>query len=202
MAIAINGSSNTITGLAVGGLPDGVVDTDMLAANAVTAAKATGSAKGITMVDVWTLSSNYVYTNVNNNAIDFGFVQTGSYSAKFGNAMTESSGVFTFPETGIYEVVFESSYNGSTTSRYINHSIQKVISGTASGISTKYGSLDVDTSQSYYGTTHVRAFVDITNVTTDKVQFLINAPVAINLLTAHSSNFILSAFYFIRIGDT
>ena len=53
MAIAINGSSNTITGLAVGGLPDGVVDTDMLAANAVTAAKATGSAKGITMTDTW-----------------------------------------------------------------------------------------------------------------------------------------------------
>ena len=39
MAIAINGSSNTITGLAVGGLPDGIVDTDMLAAGAVTAAK-------------------------------------------------------------------------------------------------------------------------------------------------------------------
>ena len=39
MAIAINGSANTIGGLAVGGLPDGVVDTDMLAANAVTDAK-------------------------------------------------------------------------------------------------------------------------------------------------------------------
>ena len=39
MALGINGSSNTITGLAVGGLPDGVVDTDMLAANAVTAPK-------------------------------------------------------------------------------------------------------------------------------------------------------------------
>ena len=39
MAIAINGSSNTITGIAVGGLPDGIVDTDMLAANAVTAPK-------------------------------------------------------------------------------------------------------------------------------------------------------------------
>ena len=45
MAIAINGSG-TLTGVAVGGLPDGIVDTDMLAANAVTAAKATGSAKG------------------------------------------------------------------------------------------------------------------------------------------------------------
>ena len=39
MALVLNGSSNVITGLAVGGLPDGIVDTDMLAANAVTAAK-------------------------------------------------------------------------------------------------------------------------------------------------------------------
>ena len=39
MAISINGSSNIITGLAVGGLPDGIVDTDMLAANAVTTPK-------------------------------------------------------------------------------------------------------------------------------------------------------------------
>ncbi len=46
MAIAINGSSNTITGLAVGGLPDGIVDADMLAANAVTAGKLASGAGG------------------------------------------------------------------------------------------------------------------------------------------------------------
>ena len=39
MALTLNGSSNTIAGLAVGGLPDGIVDTDMLAADAVTAPK-------------------------------------------------------------------------------------------------------------------------------------------------------------------
>ena len=39
MAITINGTTNTITGLAVGGIPDGTVDTDALAANAVTTAK-------------------------------------------------------------------------------------------------------------------------------------------------------------------
>ena len=38
MAIQINGNG-TITGISVGGLPDGIVDTDMIAANAVTAAK-------------------------------------------------------------------------------------------------------------------------------------------------------------------
>ena len=38
MAVTIN-SNGTITGIAAGGLPDGVVDTDTLAADAVTAAK-------------------------------------------------------------------------------------------------------------------------------------------------------------------
>ena len=39
MALTLNGSNNTIAGVAVGGLPDGIVDTDMIAANAVTGAK-------------------------------------------------------------------------------------------------------------------------------------------------------------------
>tara|TARA_R100000234_G_scaffold4826_1_gene3642 strand:+ start:24 stop:593 length:570 start_codon:yes stop_codon:yes gene_type:complete len=38
MAISINGNG-TITGISVGGLPDGIVDTDMLAAGAATAPK-------------------------------------------------------------------------------------------------------------------------------------------------------------------
>tara|TARA_A100001515_G_C4464909_1_gene174882 strand:+ start:9 stop:611 length:603 start_codon:yes stop_codon:yes gene_type:complete len=38
MPITINGSG-TVTGVSVGGLPDGIVDTDMLAAKAATAAK-------------------------------------------------------------------------------------------------------------------------------------------------------------------
>ncbi len=39
MALTLNGSNNTIAGLAVGGLPDGIVDTDMIAAEAVVAGK-------------------------------------------------------------------------------------------------------------------------------------------------------------------
>ena len=46
MAIQINGNG-TITGISVGGLPNGIVDTDMLAANAVSSAKiADGAATG------------------------------------------------------------------------------------------------------------------------------------------------------------
>ena len=39
MPVSINGNTGVITGLAVGGLPDGVVDADMLASNAVTSGK-------------------------------------------------------------------------------------------------------------------------------------------------------------------
>jgi len=61
MALTFNGSTNTITGLAVGGLPDGIVDTDMIAAAAVTAPKR-GAGSQLQVVstaktDVWTDSS-------------------------------------------------------------------------------------------------------------------------------------------------
>ena len=41
MPISINGSG-IVTGISVGGLPDGIVDTDMIASNAVTLAKSAG----------------------------------------------------------------------------------------------------------------------------------------------------------------
>ena len=46
MALTLNGSNNTIGGLAVGGLPNGIVDTDMLAADAVTGATLADDAVG------------------------------------------------------------------------------------------------------------------------------------------------------------
>ena len=47
MAITINGTANTVAGLAVGGLPDGVVDADTLASNSVTNVKVADDAIGL-----------------------------------------------------------------------------------------------------------------------------------------------------------
>ena len=47
MAITINGSANTVAGLAVGGLPDGTTDADALASNAVTNVKVADDAIGV-----------------------------------------------------------------------------------------------------------------------------------------------------------
>ena len=68
MPIAINGSG-TVTGVSVGGLPDGIVDTDMLAANAVTAAKTT--VPGITGFDQYFCSSSIIYPFLYKNYLSF-----------------------------------------------------------------------------------------------------------------------------------
>ena len=107
MPIAINGSG-TVTGISVGGLPDGIVDTDMLAANAVTAAKATGSAKGITVSDSWIMTT--AYTSNSAAVMDSNWVRqvdNMSTTGVVGSAMTQSSGVFTFPTTGIWLICLQ-----------------------------------------------------------------------------------------------
>jgi len=63
MALTFNGSTNTITGVAVGGLPDGIVDTDMIAAGAVTAAKRGAGAILQVKQDVYTTHDTYTNTS-------------------------------------------------------------------------------------------------------------------------------------------
>ena len=89
MAIAINGSSNTITGLAVGGLPDGVVDTDMLAANAVTDAKQnlSGVAKAWVNFDGTTNSSGTCTMRDSFNVTSVTDNGSGDYTVNFASGV-------------------------------------------------------------------------------------------------------------------
>ena len=87
MPIAINGSG-TVTGISVGGLPDGIVDTDMLAANAVTSAKRGAGAilqvvtKKSTSAVSYTDASAQDYVVMTSDAVT---VSAGSTLLVFGN---------------------------------------------------------------------------------------------------------------------
>jgi len=103
MPIVINGNG-TISGVSVGGLPDGIVDTDMIAAGAVTSAKSTGLG-GLSMVDQWRCNSD---SGENNGVLAHNnWERVDTMYDKIGTGMTESSGVFTFPSTGIYRIDFQ-----------------------------------------------------------------------------------------------
>ena len=96
MAIQINGNG-TITGISTGGLPDGCVDADTLASGLAT--------QGITMVDHWRMSSD---TTAGAEAVitNWNQVSTANHQpGRIGSSMSVSSGVFTFPSTGIYNII-------------------------------------------------------------------------------------------------
>lgn len=88
MSITINGAG-TITGVSVGGLPDGIVDTDMIANDAVTDAKQdlSGVAKAWIVYDgagTNEIRSSFNVTSVTDNG-------TGDYTFNFTTAFADAN---------------------------------------------------------------------------------------------------------------
>ncbi len=91
MAITLNGSG-TVTGISAGGLPDGCITTDDIAASAVTQAKraeqltldtaktATGTAVDFTGIPSWVKRVTVMFNGVSTNSTSNWLVQLGSTS--------------------------------------------------------------------------------------------------------------------------
>lgn len=191
MPITFNGSG-TVTGVAVGGLPDGIVDTDMIANNAVTAAKASGL--GISMVDQWSITSDNNKTN--GQTIDSGWERSDYNFAQIGTGMTESSGIFTFPSTGIYLLMSQHAMN--TSAGYAGVQM-RISSDSGSSYSTiSYGQI-TNTNNGYHALS-LHGIADIQNVSTYrmKLQAYNNA----NVQYSGDSDALRNGVTFIRLGDT
>ena len=199
MAITINGSTNTLTGVAVGGLPDGIVDTDMLAANAVTVAKAIGSVKGITMADQWRITSNFSYGNATTD-ITTNWERTDSDSpGLIGTGMTQSSGIFTFPETGIYHISFSASHTHTSAAANHNSYIYATVNNT--NWSDASISIGRNPSAGAYDVTYSQFIFDVTDTSTHKVKFSVYSSGTSAVLYGHSNRNAPTAV-FLRLGDT
>ena len=202
MAIAINGSSNTITGLAVGGLPDGVVDTDMLAANAVTAAKATGSAKGITMAQQWRINTIYTAATGDNFMTSNWEAADEASAGNVGSSMSESSGVFTFPSTGIYLIHLNVAFYTGASRRYLGCQIHRTIDN------SNFYAVAINYSNIKYGSsiTHqavaTSCIFDVSDTSTHKVKFNTSIESSGTAAVYADSTQSRTWVQFTRIGDT
>ena len=197
MAIVINGSTNVIGGVAVGGLPDGIVDTDMLAANAVTAAKATGSAKGITMVDQWRITTSL---STSSSTLIYNWERNDTQSTLIGAGMSTNAGNWTFPSTGLYYIEYGGDGYNNVATRYVGGSIDH---STNSG--SNYAALveafnSSGQDDASYASFYMASFLDVTNVSTQRVRFIVSSENSITF-NGHSS---INRTYatFIRLGDT
>ena len=153
---------------------------------------------GITEADQWRLNTSFsggatpIASNLErvDNA-SFGYIGTG---------MSQSSGIFTFPSTGIYKIdFFFQGYRNVADDQQIFGEIQVTTNNsTYTGVAyALYGS-NYASQRFTVGTSY---FFDVTNTSTHKVRFDISSNAGNNLI--FGSTDINSTFMnFIRLGDT
>ena len=204
MAITINGNG-TVTGISVGGLPDGIVDNDMIANTTIAEGKLAASVNTLEMVDSWKINSNFsqssgtAYVTSNWERM----VTNGTGWSSIGSALTESSGVFSFPATGIYLL------------QYNFHGRAANVGTTDYSGARIYVSVDAGSNFSIYSYNYAACWADdahfncsnfvILDVTnTSNVQFKFNVETHNTTYWFGESNVNRNAcgFYVLRLGDT
>jgi hypothetical protein len=200
MALTLNGNNNTIGGVAVGGLPDGIVDADMIANSTIAEGKLAANVNTITMADSWIVTSSYDTTGT--NTIDSNWSRTTSNisgTGVIGSAMTESSGVFSFPSTGIYLVSIQIYFltAGARTYAGVLHDLS---TDSGSSFQNKLSAYGNGYTTSAYITHQSFQVYDITNTSTDRIRFRTEVS-GLTSVQGNSAQKRTGAM-FIRLGDT
>ena len=180
---------------------DGSVTTAKLGDASVTSAKlGSDVTQGITMADQWRLTADTntgtdaaVTTNWERND-DTGY-------ASLGTGLTESSGIFSFPETGLYYIVYTAFINMDSTDPNVtyqlrvttNNSTYDIVSNTASGNGSSVSGVATTFTNSY--------IINVTDITNVKFKFQTNNFDAGTFLYGFSSRQ-WTGFSILRIGDS
>ncbi len=165
---------------------------------AITNSGISGITAGITMADQWRITS--AYTNSGTNFITSNWERVdNSIFGQLGTGMTESSGVFTFPSTGIYFVNF------FTTHRQVNgtsmyNGIQFHTTENNSSYTMIANAYDSVAQTAYFANTALSHIVDITNTSTHKIKFAHVAEQS--SILSGDTNETMTGVTFIRLGDT
>jgi len=154
---------------------------------------------GITEADQWLVSSSFSATT---NPIVNNWERVGLVGfSKIGTGMSQSSGIFTFPSTGIYKIFVVCSAFKSGDDRTIS---KRIFVTTNNSSYTEVAMADTSVSQVQSNNTHTSGsntiYFDVTDTANCKVKFGFFTN---NSSTYYTSNTVLlSNVMFIRMGDT
>ena len=156
---------------------------------------------GITMADQWRLTADFT-GSASPIASNLERVDTTGQGT-IGTAMSESSGVFTFPSTGIYQIIAQMEMDMNSDCRYIVLYIKSTRNNGGAWTEIAEGSTFLQQTSSNYTPTQMitSSFMDITDSSNDNVRFDV-LPVESSLNFKGSSVDNESHFTFIRLGDT
>lgn len=151
---------------------------------------------GITMTDIWYVSSSFTGSA---NPIASNWSQyTLHNSGSIGGSMTQSSGIFTFPQTGIYRISWwTQAYRAGGAVNYSKVMLETTTNNNSySTIPSGYTSFNSNSDTGgWYGTMSAEHFVDISDVSNTKVRFQAEQETT-------GSTMEQVFVYFIRLGDT
>ena len=205
MAIAINGSG-TVTGISVGGLPDGIVDNDTLANTTIAEGKLAANVNTIQYADQWRL---HTYFDGDSAPISSNLERIDNGSpGLIGSAMAVSSGIWTFPATGIWSIRFDRlcSIHDAT-----NAWSETIIRCSTDNFSSSYLGADHYPALGYgVGANHDYKYsgcqyqFDVVNTSTHKCRFDVNnqSNNTSAVRTYGHTDINVTYFTFIRLGDT
>ena len=153
---------------------------------------------GITQASQWRLTTSFTGGA---SPISSNWEETDNKYSRIGDAFSESSGIFTFPETGIYLITFQgrNNYNGA----YAYYEV--IINGSDDNFSSSNIIAGNTTSNAgganRYSGAFTTALFDVTNTSNDKVSFRIATDQS-SVTTAGDTTSTMTGATFIRLGDT
>ena len=209
MPVTINGDGS-ITGISAGGLPAGSVTDATIAGMAssklsgalpaISGANLTGISAGITMAEQWRLQG--ALQGNRTPLTGWNVVNTGN-AGKIGSSMSESSGAFTFPSTGIYLIMFVlQGYSDSHTQNLIGVIQTTTNNSSWTGVSySQNGIYDFSNSYASHSNGMNTHIFDVENTSTHKVRFQYGAGQGGEYCDGNASYTKTSAT-FVRLGDT
>ena len=153
---------------------------------------------GITMAQQWRLTTSFT-GNADPIASNLEKADSGTQGS-IGSDMTESSGVFTFPSTGIYKIEYQMNVasNGNATQHFAPYIMTTANNSTFGTAAQAYGNIPAS---GYYNSSYSVFIFDCVDTSTHKVRFGIafqNTSCQVMGDTGKQ----LTGFTFTRLGDT
>ena len=154
---------------------------------------------GISMADMWRISSSFTgVSSASDITANWERVDSDGYG-QLGTGMTESSGIFTFPSTGIYLIDFRGT--GSKGNGEVSYAgIVISVTTNNSSYSDAANSFNGSGGTGYYYSFSCQHILDVTDTSTHKVKFQFAASHPADIF-GNSSN-TDTGVTFIRLGDT
>ena len=160
---------------------------------------------GINEVDQWRVHTDFAgWTSAAIVSSNWERCDNAPTLSKIGTGMSESSGIFTFPSTGIWQIYTDWSFNTHDEVRYNGVNIYATTNNSAySQVTANFGSSVHDSGNGLvYGHVHSIAIVDITDVSNQKVGMYLNSEAGDNTNWIGNTGKNENVTTFIKLAET